>query len=337
MSTTLENSQEEFMNENPQPAVRPKRILKRRTKRLIFYWTMLAYFLLNIAIFHIYMKLDTFMMAFQYFTAGDDYQLISHFAGFDNFKHVAKIVFVSETENHYMFTATALAYAFTLLVQTPLSLLFSFYIYKKFFASEVFRVLLFLPSVVSGVVMVTLYKYIVTDMYVGFTGEVEHLLHASRPPVVKMIVIIVFILWNGFGTNILMYSSAMSGINESMVESSQLDGCNILQEFVHITIPGIYTTFTTFMVLGMAHIFTNQMALHTFFDRNAVTEVGFQTLGYYLYIKTLESPGIIFDENRPFELATPQLAALSLLTTCFVLPITLGGRKLMEKLGPSVN
>ena len=154
------------MNENPQPIVKPKRILKRRTKRLIFYWSMLAYFLLNIAIFHIYMKLDTFMMAFRYYTKDDSsYQLIAHFAGFDNFKHVIKVVFVPESENHYMFTSTALAYAFTLLVNTPLALLFSFYIYKKFFASEFFRVMLFLPSVISGVVLTTLYKYYLLTKY----------------------------------------------------------------------------------------------------------------------------------------------------------------------------
>jgi ABC-type sugar transport system permease subunit len=198
--------------------------------------------------------------------------------------------------------------------------------------------MLFLPSVISGVVLTTLYKYIVGDMYIGFSGGEEvGLLDVNRQPFEKMIVIIVYILWQGFGSNILMYSSAMSGINESMVESSQLDGCNIVQEFFYITIPGIYTTFTTFMVMGMAHIFTNQMALHTFFGESAVESVGFQTLGYYLYIRTLRSPGLIFDERRPFELATPQLAALSLITTCFVLPITLGGRKLMEKLGPSAN
>ena len=336
INTTINDSNNEFMNENPQPAVPPKRIFTRKTKRLIFYISTVAWFIINLAVFFFYINVDNLLMAFRiYSEATDGYGYVYKYVLWDNFKHVADIIFVPQKENNYMFTASVLVYVISLCVTMPLSLLFSFYIYKKFLFSEFFRVILFMPTVVSSVILVTIYKFIVTDMYAGMSGEAS-LLSPTRTDFQRIMVIVVYTLWHGFGMNILMYSSAMSGINESIVESCQLDGCNIVQEFFHITMPGIWGTFTTFIVMGMSHIFNNQMSLYTFFERDAIAQAGFQTLGYYVYIKTLESPGLV-NPDRPQELTTPQLAALGLIIGAMTLPIVLGGKKLMEKFGPSSN
>ncbi len=59
--------------------------------------------------------------------------------------------------------------------------------------------------------------------------------------------IMFYSIYVSFGPRVLVYSSAMSGISESIIESAELDGVNTWQELVHIVLPSIWSTFVTFM------------------------------------------------------------------------------------------
>ena len=150
----------------------------------------------------------------------------------------------------------------------------------------------------------------------------------------KMGVVIFYNLWTGFGMNILMYSGAMSGINESISESAQLDGVNVVSEFFYITLPMIFPTVITFLVMGISGIFTDQMGLYTFFKDTAE----FQTVGYFIYVQSLRSD-LIAPKGDPSKdqlfLSYSEISALGLMITALILPITLTVRHLLEKYGPS--
>ncbi len=318
-------------NKSPKKVKQPN-LMNKKQKRLIFYIVMISWFILNLAIFYVYVNIRSISMAFQEYSVDKTTGLLqSKFVGLKNFKYVIDQL-VTRNKTEYILLTTFLSYGFGLLVGTTLALVFSYYIYKKFMFSEFFRVILFLPSVISGVVMVTLYKTMVDSAYMQVFNKSAGLLDESQPINLRIMMVIIYTLWMGFGSNILMYSGAMSGIDESIVEACELDGCNVVQEFTRITFPLIWPTFTTFIVVGLANLFTNQMSLYTFFERTAP----FQTVGYYMYIRTLNSPGLYRLENtNKWEMAYTELSALGLLITAIVLPLTLGVRKLMEKFGPS--
>ncbi len=303
-----------------------KQPMRRETKRIVFYTLMMIFPMAQFLLFYVYVNFSEIMLAFQTYTesAGAIGYDISW--SVDNFVFVFNYVF--NANNIPLITNSVIYYVLHTVVGTTLALAFSYYIYKKFFLSEFFRVVLFLPQVISGLVISLLFKYICEDVFIALSGQKMGLI---GNPDYTFTTLIVYNLWLGFGTNILLYSGAMSGINDSIVESAHLDGVNVFSEFFYITFPMIFSTFSTFIITGLSGIFTQQLHLFTFFGAKAPLEV--RTLGYYIYISTLNS-GVVAKEGL---FSYGELSALGLMITLIVLPITFGVRALLEKLGPSTN
>ncbi len=318
------------MNGNGTVNMQKSKFFTRKTKRLVFCTLVLALPVIQLAIFYFYTHINSFILAFQEYSIPQDGSL-----GYDikiSLSQNFSVAWNTFTESGYMLKNSLLLYACTLLVGMTLALVFSFYIYKGFSGSGFFKVTLFLPQIVSAVVLTLLFKYISDDVYKevyrSMTGETT--LGLLMNPSTKLPTILIYNVWVGFGVNVLMFSGAMSGIDQSIVESAQLDGTTLIKEFFHITIPMIYPTFQTLVVVGMVGVFTNQMNLYTFFRDDAL-EVS--TLGYFLYVQAQRSD-VIAKEGF---LSYPELSALGLICTAIILPITICTRKLMAKFGPSVN
>ncbi len=292
-----------------------------KRNRLLFYVIFMVFPVLHFSMFYVYVNLNNILLAFQSFTetAGG---YVGKFAGFENFKTV--ITFVLDGRSK-MILNSFLLFLVNMLVVTPLAVIFSYYIYKKFPCSNFFKLMLFLPRVVSSVVLVLLFQYIVEDVYVELFKAEAGLLTTDG-----FMVVIFYNIWVGFGVNIMMYSGSMSGINESISEAAQLDGANIVQEFWYVTIPMIFPTITTFLVVGIATLFTDQMGLYTFFGENA----NFETVGYFLLVQSKYSDLV---SPYPDTLSYSQISAFGLMITAIVLPLTLTLRHLLEKYGPSAD
>lgn len=304
-----------------------------RKKKLIFFSLMTLPFLVQAAIFYIYLNGSTFIMAFLKYRLTDSGD-VSTFVWFENFVEVIKRIFHPDRVG--MIYGSLAMYAFILLVVTPVVIFFSFYIYKKFFLSGFFRVILFMPQIISSVVYVSLYKFMFTQLSNELFGV--ELLDPNANPVQFISMIILYVFWTGFGTNILLMSGAMAGIDESVVEACYLDGCNMTREFVHVTLPSIYPTITTFVILDITTIFTNTMNLHLFFGTNWSLPVS--SVGYYMEINMISSSGLYPPEGRenPADrefLLYPEIAALGLMITLLISPICIFVRKFMERVGPS--
>ncbi|MBQ4053128.1 MAG: hypothetical protein IJD33_02185, partial [Clostridia bacterium] len=89
--------------------------------------------------------MNVILMAFQKYEMGVSGYVIS-FAGFENFK----LAWTYLTEADYMFVNSLVLYTMQTIVGMTLALVFAYYIYKKFLLSGFFKVLLFLPQIVSG-------------------------------------------------------------------------------------------------------------------------------------------------------------------------------------------
>ncbi len=292
--------------------------------RIIFASLILLVPVIQQIIFYIGVNFNSFLQAFQIYEYNPDGMgFIIKFAGIENFANAVKLI----ADRGYLLGNSFLMYIFSLIISLPLALIFSFYVYKKFPLSKVFRVILFMPQIVSMLVFSLLFKYLVTEVYMKITGETLGLLvnQSTRIPV-----LIFFNIWISFGVNTILYSGAMSGIDNSIVESAQLDGVNLMQEFIHITFPMIFSTFTSFIVIGIAGICTNQANLYNLFGEQAQEMA---TLGYYLFASAKHA-----DYTANLSYATfGELSALGLILTAIVAPVTLGVKALLEKFGPSEN
>ena len=176
--------------------------------------------------------------------------------------------------------------------------------------------------------MVTVYKFIL-DQGIPllwreiFGVQLEPLLSQKS---LKFGLVLGFSLFMGFGTNVLMYTSAMSSISPSIIESAQLEGIKPMEELWYIVIPCIWHTFVTFMLVSLVGIFINQMSLYTFFEVHASQKLS--TFGYYLYAEVIKA-----GTDRSMY---PYLSAMGMLLTAVAIPITLIARYFFNKLGPKV-
>lgn len=304
----------------------------RMRSRVIFYCAIMVLPLLQFCVFYIYTHINSFLLAFQNYSinkSGVGYDIV--FAGFDNFKTAFRLL----TEKSYLIKNSLIAYTICNLGVICLSLIFSFYIYKRFIGHGLFRVILFMPQILSGVVFAILFQYIATNLYPDLVFRVtgQNVLgFLSRDAETKFITLVLFCVWVGFGSNVLLFTGSMSGIDQSLVESASLDGVNLVQEFWYITLPMIFPTITTFLVTGMASIFNNQMSLYTFYGGAADPKV--QNLAYYIYVQTKESD--VISPSMKY-MSYSEIVALGLLLTAVVFPASFTLRKLLEKYGPRTD
>ncbi len=293
-----------------------KRTLSREKKRLIFYILMLIFPLVHFSIFYIYVNLDMFKLAFTAYEKGT-FGYVSHFVWFDNFTYVFNFM----STRLGMVGQSMSLYAFSLCT-TPIVIIFSYYIYKGYPAANFFRVILYMPSIFSGIVMVLLYKTMFSTVF-----EID----------IELIHILFYNVWASFGMNMIMYIGAMCGINVSIPESAQLDGVTAIQEFWYITLPMIFPTIRTFLVVGLVHLFTNSANLYTFYGNQSKI----RPFGYWMQVEKLAAAeyknGLLIRPSTTEVMAFPQLSALGVVITLFTLPVTLIVRRLLEKYGPSEN
>ncbi|MBO5713841.1 MAG: sugar ABC transporter permease [Clostridia bacterium] len=338
MKEIEKNTAEQSVEQSTETAqvFRKDTMLNRKQKRLIFYVLMMLVPCVQFAIFYFYVNINTFRLAFLNFDlveGGSGYETV--FVGFTNFTKAWAFF----TENTAFLKNSLLLYLCNLVIVMGLALFFSYYIAKKYMLAGFFRAILYLPHIIASVVLVVLYRYIITDVYMKlveiFTGTSEGvygLLDPSQPVSTRLTVLIVYSLFIGFGSNVLIFTGTMSGIDNSIIESAQLDGVNVLGEFIHIYIPLIFPTFTTFVVTGMCGILTADLHLYTFFGMGGTP--GIDTFGYYMYRNTVN--GSLYQKSAK-GLSYTELSALGLIMTCIVVPITLTTRKLLETYGPSTN
>ena len=320
------------MTKNIPVGNKEKKVMTRQQKRLLFYVLMFAFPLLQFCLFYLYVNFNSFVIAFEKTTPKLNSLGYDVFFTWDNFK-TAFTFFFSASSGKMIWNSIQLLIC-QLVIVTPLGLLFSYYIAKGKRWSPFFRIMLYLPQVLSVVVLGVLFQYIVNEVYPyvaeKYFGkeEVVGLLLPTSSYNAKFYSALVFTIWFSFGANVIIYTGAMSGVDQSVVESAQLDGVTAMQEFFHIYVPMIFSTVTTFVVTGIAGIFNNQMNLHIFFANSGDVNV----FGYYFYKLTALNV-----ENGSPSMNLNELAALGLIATAILVPATLLVRKLMNKFGPSVD
>lgn len=300
--------------------------VKKRTRAakgdMLFYVLMMAWPILQFCVFYIAVKFNSVMYSFQ------RYDKLSGSVTWtlDYVRNALKMM----TTSPVLIDAMKMTLLFFVLftgINTPLGLLFSYYIAKKQFASGFFRVFLFLPSIICSVIMVLIYGNFVDvalpELVRVTTGKTIGGLMSTKGT--RFFAVMFYNLLVGFGVNVLMYSNAMSAISEEVVEAAHLDGATGIKEFWFVTLPSIYPTLVTFMITSLAGMFLNQYNLYSFFGSGE--HFGLQTYGLYFYVQTLLADGSRAEYS--------QISAIGLWLTFIALPLTYGVKFLLEKFGPS--
>ena len=306
---------------------------KGRRKKLWFYLAFIAFPVIHYLVFYVYINFNSFLLAFRNYYVDDVTKTLTfNGAGFKNFAAGWQVL----VSNGKVIGNSFLMLAVQLFFITPVALLFSFYIYKKRTGTEFFRVMLFLPSVLSAVVFGLLYQYISDDVFAWIQTNVFHAKDATyflTDVKTRMWAVILFNVLMGFGVSVLTYSGTMSGINVSLIESAELDGCSPFHEFIHIVIPMIWPTVVTLMIVSFSRVFTEQWQVLTLLKRNPLSA---ENLGYFLYTRAMDGDFVI-PAGQTNNISYSVLSAIGLILTAIILPLTLIMRWALNKFGPKAD
>lgn len=295
--------------------------LNKNWKKNLFYISLIALPLLQFIIMYIVVNINSFVLAFR------SYDAITRkwsWVGFYNFKNLFYDISTLPQLTHG-FKNSLMAFAVRIIVGIPLALIFSYYIFKQFFGYKLFRILLFLPSVISAIVLIIMFKYyadalIPTILKKYFGIKMTGLLSDKETIFSTVLFFNIFI---SFGVSVLMYTSAMTSISTSSFEAAEIDGAGEFRQFALIALPQIVPTIAVFVTTTVATLFTDQLNLYSFFEAGAGHR--YYTIGYYIY--------------RSIQKATtyaeyPIISALGICITIVVAPLVLFIRWLFNKLDP---
>lgn len=310
-----------------------KKKFSRKAKSNLFVLSFLIVPIVLFLIFYVAINLNSILLAFSN-VALDGTRT---FAGFSNFASFLKGIFSDGALLSISIVNSLKMYFISLVVCMPLYIIFSYLVYKKCFMHGAIRAISMLPQIISGFVVGLLFlNFVAGDsapilkvfesmhIFVDENGKGIDLLHSSQ---YAFGTTIFFSIWISFGTNLIVYPNAMKEISNEVIESSRLDGVSTMfQDLRYIVLPLIFPTISTFLITGLAGIFSNGGSILTFYNVSAPEYV--YNMGYY-YTKSVLSAGS--------ETAYPELAAGGLILTAIVAPLTLLLRHLLEKYGPTTE
>ncbi len=293
----------------------------KHLKKRWFYYLMLFIPLMQVAVFYVYVNINSVILSVRKY---DIFTNSFSFAGFSNFEKV----FEDIKTQPIVYTAVKnalLLFALLWLLGFPIAVMVAYFLSKGPRGSNFYQVMLYLPSIVSTVTFVIMYKYFCERAYPAimetfFHKEVEGLLSNYDT---TLGTILFFNVWTGFGPQVIMFTGAIKSIDPALFDAGKIDGVNWRSELWHIVLPGIYSTLVVFIISGLAIIFTNQMNLFSFYSRSAPPRLW--TMGYYFYAEVSKA-----ETMADF----PYLSALGVLMTIVIVPLTIGLKKLLEKVGP---
>lgn len=288
---------------------------------LFFYCVFLAWPVLQFSVFYIGVNFNSIIMSFKSAETGK--------VNFDNFKWVFN--YMSGTEFRGFLSVTIRGYFITTLISTPIGLLFAYYIYKKHFGWSAFRVILFLPGIISGVVVALIFRWFVTSYIPALIPSIGNLFDATVFGNTAFPIMMFYCIWISFGANVLMYSNKMSAIPVEIIESAHLDGAIGFKEFWHIVMPNTFSTLSVFLVTGIAGLFTNQFGAYDLYQ--GMDSPTFKSVGYFFFVNVKQlSAELVKNDSVP---VLRRYAAFGIVLTIITIPLAFTLRWATERFGPS--
>lgn len=255
-------------------------------------WFILSFMIIPVIsflLFYVYVNLDAFIMAFQKPEKGE---LV--FAGFENFKWVIDKISHGST---YEIDNLQLAFKNTFItfgiqmIMFFVGMLVSYFIYKRVPCSKAFRIIFYLPTIISA--LVTSYFYMAlmnSDFVPKILSSLHHLDYEmkssplSNSDFANKMVLLNFI-WLSFPANLILWGGTFARIPDSVLESAKLDGIGWFKELNLIILPMVWPTFVLLITTNLAAIFgaTGNVFLLT------QGESGTQTVSNWMYQKVQQT------------------------------------------------
>ena len=204
---------------------------KRRRRKLIkgttiFICLMLLYPIAQFAIMWFGVNINSILLTFKE-------GITNEFRPADELFFNYETVFMEMASNstwQSIYIASAAYIVLNCFVTLPVSMFFSYFIFKKVYAAGVFKAIFYLPSVLPIVALTTVYTlaFQQSSDATGFMGSFFALLGVDTSTWFigdgAKWMVWVFCFWTGIGYDVMLMSAAMARIPRELLESAKMDG-----------------------------------------------------------------------------------------------------------------
>lgn len=136
-----------------------------------------------------------------------------------------------------------------------LAMLFALALTNRFKLNNFWRAAIFMPNVISMVVSGFIWKFMFTQIAENMaqvTGiEAINQSWLGDPDIVAFSIVIVSVWW-GLGYIMTIYIAGLQGIDNSIIEAAEIDGCNSWQMFFRIKLPSMLPVVTIGVFLNVS-------------------------------------------------------------------------------------
>jgi raffinose/stachyose/melibiose transport system permease protein len=206
-----------------------------------------------------------------------------NFVGLDNFM---QIILHDRVFWRALWNALLLAAA-TVFIQHPIAIFLAILLMHCGKWEKLFRVIFFIPAVITIVVTAKLWSSIYHPSY-GLLNKVLDTIGLPSlkqdwlgNPDIAIWSIIVVVMWHGFGYALLLYYAGLQGIPKDLYEAGKLDGASNVQLYSKIVIPLLKPMMRVAIVIAVITSL-KQMEV-VFLMTNGGPGNSTQFLGNYLY------------------------------------------------------
>ncbi len=138
------------------------------------------------------------------------------------------------------------ALSFTIL-NNVMALILGIFLNNKFMGQGIIKTIFFVPMALSPVLAAFVWGFIDRSI---LSGTVLSSSLLGNPGTV-IIGIIIIALWNGIGSNIMIYMAGLANIPDDYYEAAAIDGASGLKRFWFITLPLLGPSFTMCITLTL--------------------------------------------------------------------------------------
>ena len=219
--------------------------MKKSVEKKLFITICLAPAMILLTLFMLYPTINVFMMSmFKWGGLSDN----RTFIGLKNFQMLFKDMnFIRALQN------TILIIVLVTIVTMAFAILFaSILVREKIKGQNFFRIIFYIPNILSVVVISAIFSAIYDPSENGLLNSLVGLFNGSAgttkylgDPGLVVYALIAALIWQAIGYYMVMYMASMAAIPPDFYEAASLDGASEIHMFFQITLPLIWTSIRT--------------------------------------------------------------------------------------------
>ena len=207
------------------------------------------------------------------------------FAGLENYVQILhNPIFYKVMWNTLLYLVVAVP----ILAIIPLFL--AILINQKIKGITLYKILIYLPVIVSIVVAAIAFKWLYAQQ--GILNYILNVMHINSigwltDPKYAIYSVIIVTIWKGIGYYMMIYLAALMSVPKELYEACDIDGANFLTKHLTVTVPHIMPT------IALVTTISSISAMKIFAEIYVITKGGplnsTKTIVYYIYEKAFEN------------------------------------------------